>query len=177
MPLFQSKVIGIYGVSGCGKSYELDRIQNIRPEWRCLDGSSILRETVEEHGYSWSDFQKMNETEKGEFRQDATRKIRAYQGVTLIAGHACFPRGAEFVNVFTEADGTAYDNILLMADKSPSKIAENRRNDGNRERPDLSEEAIAQWVDHERDVLEEKCEEFGISACGCFAVGWHTART
>jgi ABC-type lipoprotein export system ATPase subunit len=49
-------VVGIYGVSGCGKSRLLSLLQAAHPEWRCLEGSSVIRSILEQNGEGLKDF-------------------------------------------------------------------------------------------------------------------------
>ena len=43
-------VIGIYGISGSGKSHVLSEIQAARMEWRCLEGSEVIQQMMREDG-------------------------------------------------------------------------------------------------------------------------------
>jgi adenylate kinase len=163
MVLFDSKVVGIYGVSGCGKSYALAMVQQSRPEWRCIDGSQLMREIVQEQGYHWHEFDSMPRSQQEWLRCLAAKKLQSYQGVTLVAGHGSFPTADdEFEDVFSSEDGATYDAIFYLEHKQPDEIAEQRRQDNTRPRPFLSEEAIGRWMQHEKELTRRNCANYNI---------------
>ena len=96
--------------------------------------------------------------------------------MTIVAGHCSFPvvaRSGEetnateaitFKDVFTASDGDLFD-IILYLDKDPKEVYMHRKNDNEtskRERAHLSVEAIKQWIEHEKKVLEEECTKYNI---------------
>jgi len=171
MTVFDSVVCGIYGISGCGKSYALARISKARPEWRCMDGSEVIRELTQEHGVSWCDFVSLEDKEQDEYRALAAKRLRGFQGVTLVAGHCSFlqPREGElesnYTDVFSKADGETYNVIFYLDDKEPHQIFQQRKSDnlsGSRLRPEISEEAIKAWILHDKEALRQACNEHDI---------------
>lgn len=164
-------VVGIYGVSGCGKSRLWSLLQAAHPEWRCLEGSSVIHSILEQHGEGLKDFHAKSESEKDEIRNRAVKVIRDYPGVTIVAGHCSFPEatGAKednvaFNDVFTEGDRETFD-IILYLDKDPMKVHLQREQDNEtskQTRPSLSVEVLKQWIEHEKHVLQNECDNYGI---------------
>ena len=157
------QVIGVYGVSGCGKSYALSKAKKHAPEWRCLDGSELIEVVMRKEGLEGgiAAFKKMNRAEKERVRLQATSILGDFQGITLVAGHASFLTESGFDDVFTNGDGAVYDFIVLL-ETSTQTIVDQRRNDSSRTREDLCTHQIQAWMDHERKVLQGKCQEFDI---------------
>jgi len=177
-------VIGIYGVSGSGKSHTLSRIKTSRMEWRCLEGSEVIEQILQEESAadekkSLLDFRNMDEEIQNEIRRKAVQRIRAFRGVTLVAGHCSFPvtgqplssskgsaeRGeVRFHDVFSQDDGETYD-VIFYLDKEASEIYKHRETDnhtGKRSRQDIAVEIIEQWINHEKAMLLNKCQEHDI---------------
>ena len=85
-------VIGIYGISGVGKSYLLNQISTERIEWRVVDGSQLIREVLKERNQTMEDFERMTLADKGSVRKSAIETAKKKPGVTLVAGHCSFAR-------------------------------------------------------------------------------------
>lgn len=154
-----------------GKSYLLNQIAKERIEWRIVDGSTLIRNVLEERGQNMEDFDKMDSSEKATVRKFAIERTKQTAGVTLIAGHCSFPCNeldndgvAKFNDVFTEADGSIYDLIVYL-EKPISKIMEQVDNDKQRARKIYQKHILQQWVDYEKSALEDKCSTYGIDYC------------
>jgi len=164
-------VIGVYGVSGSGKSHALKGVQKARPEWRCLDGSSIIEEVLKNQGKGLCDFGVMDEQQKTVVRNNAIQMVQSYSGMTLIAGHASFPDSktilggdVKFNNVFTEGDAQTYSAILYL-DRDPDQIFQQRTADNDtktKHRDFLSVENLQDWMHHEKELLCRVCKGSGI---------------
>ena len=147
MALSDALVVGLYGVSGVGKSRAMADMSKERIEWRCLEGSQKIRDVLSAQGLNMDDFQhNMTEDEKTAIRKKAAESIRKEPGVSIVAGHCSFPvefkRGQNsssvvFDDVFTQSDGHTYDAIFYL-DKPAELIALQRQKDGARKRLDLS---------------------------------------
>ena len=164
-------VIGIYGVSGSGKSRLLSALQSSRPEWRCLEGSQVIDMIMQEQGESLSDFRTKGEFEKTEIRNRAIQKIQSFSGVIVVAGHCSFPETCStdgdftFENLFTKGDGETFD-VILYLDKNAEIVHNQREQDtetSKRSRPRLSVDIIQEWVEHEEQVLQKVCDKHDIS--------------
>ena len=174
-------VIGIYGVSGSGKSRVLSEVQKIHPEWRCMDGSEVIDSVMLKKGKLPHDFSSMDESAKKVVRTLAIESIKRYQGVTIVAGHCSFPFLKDencptkdididkYNDVFTRGDGITYDAIFYL-DK-PHKVIYQQRKDDNdsakRERPKLSEQSIKDWSNHEKMYLKSQCTKYDIQFALC----------
>ena len=172
-------VIGIYGISGSGKSKALSVLAEARPEWRCLEGSQVIEQVLLEREESMQDFSSKDDSAKDAIRNRATEKLRNYRGVTVVAGHCSFPTGhspnyglhaeltvqqVAYTNVFTKGDASTYSAILYL-DKKAEMVWHQRRQDcesEKRTRPALTVEMIENWMEHEKALLQRECEKNGI---------------
>ena len=168
-------VIGIYGVSGSGKTTLLSEIQKMRPEWRCIDGSEVIKNVMINEGKLSHDFSTMDESSKKAVRTRAIEMVKRYQGVTIVAGHCSFPvskacpNNCKYYDFFTEGDGKTYDAIYYL-DTSPSIIYQQRKNDtdnAKRVRRNISVNSIEDWSNHEKAYLQEVCAKYGIHFAHC----------
>lgn len=166
-------VIGIYGIQGVGKSYILKQIVAERIEWRVADGSQLIREVLDEKNQTMEYFEKqMTRVEKDNVRKAAIESAKQKPGITLIAGHCSFPSHVQsdndasikFNDVFTQADGAAYD-VIFYLEKPLEEVVDQVQKDKERTRPlfDYSIDALRKWVEHEKAVLKAKCSEYGIA--------------
>ena len=123
MSLSESIVVGIYGIQGVGKSYVLKQCAKKRIEWNFVDGSQLIKEALHDKGKTLQDFQHlMTASEKADVRKAAIERAKRKPGLTLISGHCSFPSSNEvgsdgsiqFIDVFTEADGSVYDLIIYL---------------------------------------------------------------
>ncbi|CAB9526629.1 Inherit from ascNOG: Conserved hypothetical protein [Seminavis robusta] len=167
MPLSAGVVVGLYGISGCGKSRALQDMKDERMEWRCLEGSQVIRDVLETQGRAMDDFQtSMTDGEKLATREEAAKDIQEYPGVTIVAGHCSFPvekpdGTVAFEDVFSASDGETYDAIFYLV-KPADLVAQQRRHDTGRARKELSVQALTAWMEHETAHLREKCQQHGI---------------
>ena len=167
--LYESIVIGIYGIQGVGKSYLLKQIAHERIEWNIIDGSQLIRDVLSVQGLTMNQFEKMSSSEKSAVRKEAIECVKKRPGVTLIAGHCTFPRDgvsdsdepAQFIDVFTEADGSVYDLIVYL-EKPVEEISHQIKNDQTRDRTMYSIDNLQRWADYENSVIEAKCLEYNI---------------
>jgi adenylate kinase len=170
--MMKSKVIGIYGVSGSGKSRMLSESRKSRPEWRCVEGTDVIRQIMEDKG-GFVAFEAMDEANKTVIRSQAAKRLQEFSGITVVAGHCSFARVVEvdvsgetvvFEDVFTSEDTETYDFVLYL-DKDPEVVWKQREADtrtSKRARPALSSNVIRRWMEHEKAVLHDLCKEHGI---------------
>lgn len=165
-------VVGIYGVPGSGKSTLLSLIQKSHLEWRCLEGSQVIGMVMEQKGKTMMNFHEKSDTEKASIRACAIKMIHDYKGVTVVAGHCSLPVVARteeewnptepiaFEDVFTAKDGDLFDVILYLEEVYMHRTNDNKTSKSVR--PELSVEAIKQWIKHEKKVLEKECVKYNI---------------
>jgi adenylate kinase len=165
--MIRSTVVGLYGISGSGKSRALSKAAKLRPEWRCLEGSEVIKEVLEEKALSFDDFQGMDEMAKGSIRSNATRKIRTFKGVSIVAGHYSFPLPGDelvFRDVFNKDDAQTYSYIFYL-ERDVQVIFQQRKQDNlaaKRTRSQLSIDALEKWIGHEQKMLERDCKTHNI---------------
>lgn len=130
----------------------------------------MLEQVLQERGKHIQDFISMDETSKNEIRTAAIEKVRLCPGLSVVAGHASFPKKGNnditFCDVFTEGDALTYKAILYL-DTSPDQVFSQRQADNQRElrrRDDsISVENIQKWIQHEKDLLALMCQKHRIS--------------
>ena len=162
-------LVGIYGIQGVGKSFILKQIVADRIEWCCYDGSQLIEEVVSEEGYTMEHFEKhMSSSAKAGVRKAAIESAKTKTGITIVAGHCSFASKAGddcgsivFTDVFTPADGVAYDMIIYI-EKSADEVFKQVISDKERTRHNFSKEQLQLWADHEKETLETKCLEHDI---------------
>lgn len=161
-------IVGIYGISGCGKTTLLQTLKDELGErdFSFFDGSDMIASVVDG---GVDAFREMNGRDQIEYRGRAIKAI-AQECVTagkvgVVAGHCSFVRGAHdemfFEDVSTKEDLLAYTHILYM--KLPATtIARNRNRDQERTRPHFSLEGLGAWQEHDFGMLEGLCLSHGI---------------
>lgn len=159
------KIVGLYGVSGVGKSRLLREIAIERPEWTVYEGSDVLGNTMKDEG-GLTRFKELPRSEKDKVRTNAIKEIqKSSLGLSVVTGHFSFPVNsgeASFVfdPVFTPADSDVYRLIIYLDHLSASVIKDQRDRDPLRpDRPDMSESHIAEWVKYEMEHLRRQCAE------------------
>jgi haloacid dehalogenase-like hydrolase/AAA domain len=166
--------IGLYGISGSGKSWHLARLRKLHPEWSCVEGSQVISEILGERGADLKTFSVMNADEKLNIRDLAISRIQQRPGVTVVAGHCSFPKvptknsppghPLTFDDVFTQGDAETYQAVLYL-DRSAHDVLAQRLRDNSTEtrlRSCLSLEEIDQWIQHEKVVLQRECSKHGL---------------
>ncbi|KAK6498288.1 hypothetical protein TWF506_004527 [Arthrobotrys conoides] len=142
-------VVGIYGISGSGKSYLLKQLRQKLEEPRFLfyEGSEVI-DSLTPGGLDA--FKKLNDEEKNRWRQLAIDTIRQEAAETgrmaIVAGHFMFcSAGEEFGQpVYTKNDLETFTYILYL-DASAQLIAQCRLDNKERDRPSLSTNHLHKW--------------------------------
>ncbi|KAF2449016.1 hypothetical protein P171DRAFT_222828 [Karstenula rhodostoma CBS 690.94] len=159
-------VIGIYGISGSGKTFLMDRLK------QDLSGASF-------HFHEGSDtignlvpgglkaFQGMDVPDKTRWREHAMDNISTkskHDGKTaVVTGHFMFwPEEDETGRIVcTKNDLATYTHILYL--DIPVKTIEQRRwNDVSKPRPHTSVAHLLKWQQTEKIHLQKLCREHGI---------------
>ncbi|KAL5371718.1 hypothetical protein PMIN02_012763 [Paraphaeosphaeria minitans] len=159
-------IVGIYGISGSGKTFLMDLLKQDLSEtsFHFYEGSEMIANLVPG---GLKAFQQMDVPEKTRWREQAIDTIRIRSkgdGKTaVVTGHFMFwPEEDETGNkVCTRSDLAAYTHILYL--DIPVKTIEQRRwNDASKSRPPTSVSHLLKWQQAEKTQLRSLCREHGI---------------
>ena len=159
-------VVGIYGISGSGKTFLLHHLgrQLGEKEFKFYEGSEMIN-TVVPGGLDA--FHMMEEQDRAQWRQsaiDTIGKESAYSGkVAVVAGHVMFwPEEQEAGQlVFTENDSKVFKYILYL-DTPVEIVAQHRLDDTERGRPSVSVSHLRKWQQEEKTHLRDLCRRNSI---------------
>ncbi|KAF2164049.1 hypothetical protein M409DRAFT_57139 [Zasmidium cellare ATCC 36951] len=165
-PLERPPVVGIYGVSGSGKSHLLAQLKHELKDDRFLfwEGSEEIDAVVPG---GLEAFKALHHNEQARFRAAATDRIREQcteSGcVGVVAGHFMFWNEQEEQGqaVWTESDQNTFTHIVYL-DIPPSQIDDMRRQDERRARESMSVRHLDLWKRTEEKSLRALCGTHGI---------------
>ncbi|KAF2767823.1 hypothetical protein EJ03DRAFT_375814 [Teratosphaeria nubilosa] len=160
-------VIGIYGISGCGKTHLLNALQEKleATRYRFEDGSGRLSSLMLSRELQVP-FDQLPRELKWNLRQDAIHAIaedcHANRQVGIVAGHYMFLSPiAEPDLAWTDRDIWANNHVIYL-DTAPEVIADRRKQDTARNRVQLRTDQLKLWQEIERQNLQKLCAERGI---------------
>lgn len=157
-------VVGIYGISGCGKTTLIERLKKNLGErdFAFFDGSQTLSSLVRG---GLAAFEQKPDAEKAVYREIAIQHIakmcQSSRKVGVVAGHLTLWTGTGAMEVHTQADLETYTHILYL-DTPAETIAEYRLNDMNRNRPELSVADLRRWQWSDKSRAKTLCRHHGI---------------
>ncbi|KAK2592479.1 hypothetical protein QQS21_009824 [Conoideocrella luteorostrata] len=140
-------VIGLYGLPGSGKSFLLKKLkqQLNHRDYVFYEGSEMISSVVPG---ALQAFQKLNEEEKKHWRQVAidtiARKCRQSGKTAIVSGHLMFWCDGKLVRVYTNNDMQVYSHIIYL-DIPPATLSQQRSQDLQRSRPNLSFSDLLRW--------------------------------
>ena len=157
----RGKVIGIYGLPGCGKTYLLHQLQNALSgeSFTFYEGSQVIAGLVPG---GLSAFQQMPEELKEEWRTSAIVKIGKECGETgrtgVVTGHFRFwPEGEDMpMPVCTSKDLQVFTHIIYL-EVPPETIAQRQQADTSRSRSPASVAHLKKWQESEHNQLQLLC--------------------
>ncbi|KAI0846485.1 uracil phosphoribosyltransferase-domain-containing protein [Daldinia vernicosa] len=178
--LWEPVIIGIYGVSGCGKSYLLNQLKReLSPEtFKFYEGSEVINSLVPG---GLSAFKKFKESEKEAYRQLSINYISQSCSSTghagVVAGHFMFwEEGEETGRIAcTQNDLKVYTHIVYL-NINPQTIFRRRVDDTERARPLVSAEHLHKWQEAEKIQLRQLCYENGILFLSISPESWLLSR-
>ncbi|KAF7198348.1 hypothetical protein HII31_00087 [Pseudocercospora fuligena] len=163
---YEPIIVGIYGVSGAGKTHLMNRVLKQEFGNSCLyyDGSEVIKKAI---GSDISTFNELSTKEKEDVREQAIRQIyetcRVSRKPGIVTGHLTlwnFKRSHP-EDVFTKVDFEVYSCIFYL-DPSAATIFSQVKNDISKIRQALTIEGIQQHKDQELAKLQELCYEYGV---------------
>ena len=155
------KVIGIYGVSGVGKSYLLTKLEEqLRDEgFLFFEGSTELANLTKG---GLEAFQRLEEPKRVDLRERAISGIRdkcaAEAKVGVVAGHFMLwsDELKEPVSVCTDHDLKVFTHVIYLA-VGAEVIEQRRGGDAEKQRNHLSIESLHAWQNAEKSKLRDAC--------------------
>lgn len=158
------KIIGIYGVSGCGKTTLLTELKSRlgHDHYLYFDGSELILRVMEPDA-TIDDFQQQPEENKIELRKQAILRIKedcsSAKKAGIVAGHLMlYEDGSDPQDIHTQADLETYTHIVYL-DVPPAIVLERREQDDKKQRPRITLETIDFWQVAEKTGLRELCLE------------------
>lgn len=159
------KRIGLYGISGVGKTTLLKEITGRTDQIVWFEGAKLVLEAA---GLSLDSFKKLSEKEKYVFREKAidiafARQLQVQKSI-IIDGHLAFATGeCQYENIMTENDKSFYTQFIYL-ELDPEIVMQRQQNDLTKKRV-YSRDTIANWIAFEKQELEMVCKENNIPLC------------
>ena len=151
------KRIGLYGISGTGKTTILKEVANATSNLIWLEGSRLVTDA---EGLTLEEFKKLSDSEKYFFREKAIE--RAFEIQTkenkhiIIDGHLVFVKGeTEFENVMTKADAIFYTDYIYL--NLPTEIILQRQQNDTERKRNHNANTISNWTAFELNELKLFC--------------------
>jgi adenylate kinase len=157
------KRIGLYGISGIGKTTLLRSMDLMQAQTIWLEGSKLVLQSA---NLELSEFKRLPENEKIHHRERAISKALDIQQETqkhiLIDGHLAFAKeNGEFENVMTESDRRFYTDFIYL--ELPARIVLERQQKDLQRIRSYSLETITNWMEYEKQALSTACLETGAN--------------
>ncbi|KAJ9657513.1 hypothetical protein H2198_004274 [Neophaeococcomyces mojaviensis] len=155
-------IIGLYGISGCGKTTLLNQLKKELGEadFNFYDGSEMLDKIIPD---GLQAFHKMDASSKNHWRSLAIeaigRQCAESARIGIVAGHLMFWH-EQAEPVYTQSDLKTYTHIIYL-DVDPATVAKYRKHD-SKERTPLSVQELTRWQTAEITECRKVCLEHGI---------------
>lgn len=161
----KARVVGLYGIKGCGKSFLLNKLQTLfdNGTYLFVEGSEALASVVPggldafNNSYDADDRQRARERAIVSIRDRCEKEGK----VAIVAGHFSLWNSKENgpAPIYTESDLQVYTHILYL--DTPEDITKQQAlNDGEiKTRQDLPSEDLRRWKEFEIMELRRLCHE------------------
>ena len=159
-------VVGLYGISGSGKTFLLNQLKKElgAERFEYYDGSGMIVSVVPD---GLASFQEMTDEEQTQYRRlaiDSIKESCVKSGkIAIVAGHfmLCSERDEASVQVWTESDRQTFTHICYL-NVPVEEVRQQSLNDKERCRPDYSSSHLQLWQSAEKTELESVCRNNGI---------------
>lgn len=160
-------IIGLYGISGSGKTILLlqMRIDPTLDNFLFYDGSQLLGQVTPG---GLDAFRKLKPTDKVHYREQALEYVshacKSQQKTAVIAGHYIFwnpEKTPKYLYAGVNKDWETYTHIIYL-NTDPELVADRRSSDISRRRQSLHVDELREWQQMERNELRDKCREHGV---------------
>ncbi|OBT79278.1 hypothetical protein VF21_01833 [Pseudogymnoascus sp. 05NY08] len=169
---FTPNIIGLYGISGAGKSHYLSMLQvhsqlEVCTPFQFFEGSSVINSFFPG---GLPAFKELPEEQKVKLREKAICSIKdeCTIGRTngIVAGHATFwdEKDDSEIIVITPKDLEIYSHILYLK-TDPEVIQQHCLSDWERIRDIVPLEHLEKWQKQEENMLRTLCRIHGIHFC------------
>eukprot|EP00284_Hemiselmis_tepida_P002592 CAMPEP_0174944910 /NCGR_PEP_ID=MMETSP1355-20121228/80244_1 /TAXON_ID=464990 /ORGANISM="Hemiselmis tepida, Strain CCMP443" /LENGTH=237 /DNA_ID=CAMNT_0016192247 /DNA_START=106 /DNA_END=816 /DNA_ORIENTATION=- len=158
--------IGLYGISGVGKSTFLGTLESGEQRLEVVEGSDVLAKRCG----SLDKFKSLGSSQKRAEREAAGEHLihRSEGNPLVVAAHFSFPAREQpatgpfsFEVAFTDTDARLYTHVVYL-EADAQVIASQSSLDTSRSRQHCdNEELLEQWQRHEIDQLRTRCERNG----------------
>ncbi|OAP62770.1 hypothetical protein AYL99_01997 [Fonsecaea erecta] len=164
-PIGRPAVVGIYGLSGSGKTFVLNALRQISShDYILTEGSEVISKLTRG---GLEAFQASDELQKRSTRELAMQTIVAdclNDGKTaIVTGHFMLWSSTDerCISVWTQQDLETYTHIIYL-NTAVETIRDRRLHDTTKDRPDLSVDQLRQWQRDEEMQLRLVCYQNGI---------------
>lgn len=159
-------LIGLYGISGCGKSFLLEKLRSEFGEskFQYFEGSEEI-DSITPGGLN--DFKKLSVAQQTILRKSAIESIKSMCNLSgktgIVTGHYSFwqSESEPTSRVWTTGDAESYTHIVYV-NTPVEEIVKQRQDDRYRSRPILSAQHLKSWQDLEMKELRKICYQYGI---------------
>ncbi|KAI5300451.1 hypothetical protein KEM56_002451 [Ascosphaera pollenicola] len=162
-----TKVIGLYGIKGCGKSFLLDKLKNLldHGKYMFVEGSEELASVVPGGLDAFNDDKDPESRTAARERaiKSIAERCKQDDKIAIVAGHFSLwdSRENKPNPMYTESDLEIYSHILYL--DTPEDVTKQRAlNDETRPRQDLPSEDLKKWKDFEVIQLRKLCFQWDI---------------
>jgi adenylate kinase len=153
------KRIGLYGISGTGKTTILKEVAEATSNLIWLEGSRLVTDAA---GLTLDKFKKLSDSEKYFYREKAIERAFEIQNKEnkhiIIDGHLVFAKGEnDFENVMTKADATFYTDYIYL--NLPTEIILQRQQNDTVRKRNHNANTISNWKVYELKELKLFCNK------------------